>query len=153
MICELQAILISKFYSNQIELESPVNQLKYIKYIESKNKNIRLNNIVIPYEYCDELATLIGCKPQFIKLLFSDQILFWKVLLYPWTQYHYTITSKDSKLRKIAEEQINIINNSKSGKRLINYTLSIIFFIIYLLMYRKYELLIIVLLIVYLQYK
>ena len=33
MICELQAILISKFYSNQIELESPVNQLKYIKYI------------------------------------------------------------------------------------------------------------------------
>lgn len=148
MICELQAILISKFYSNQIELESPENQLKYTKYIESKNKNRRLNNIVLPYEYCDELATIIGCKPQFIKLFFSDQILFWKILLYPWSQYHYTITSSDINIRNIAKEQINIINNSKSGKRLIIYTLLIIILFIFFL-YNKNNFTILFLILLY----
>ena len=152
MISELQAILISLVYSNKIKLINRNDQIKDIKCLY-KNNIDRLKNIVSTYEYSDELATLIGNKPSFFNLFFTNHPLFWRTLIYPWTQYHYTITSKDKNLRQIAKEQINIINNSKGGRRLFRYTLMILFTIVYIIINRKYDLFIIALIIMYLQIK
>ena len=78
----------------------------------------RLNYLINPYTYCDEISNLIGCKPNMFKLFFTNHRLWRTLFFFPWSQFHYTINSDNEKTKKISIEQLEKIRNSIAGKRL-----------------------------------
>ena len=124
LICELQARLISKVYSEKIKLPKFCDMIIQIESDVSKRKKIyakdyeRLKYIVNSYNYCDEIAILIGCKPNLWKLFFTNHNLWRMLVIFPWNQFQYTCTSTDDKVRKIAIERLEEIRDSHSGQRL-----------------------------------
>ena len=124
LICELQARVISKVYSNQIQLPEKNEMMKIIQTDLNIRKQKfqkdwhRLKYLVIPYSYSDELASLIKCKPNMLKLFFTNNYLWRIVFFYPWSQFHYTINSDNEEIRKIALHQLEKNKNCLSGQRL-----------------------------------
>jgi len=124
LVAELQARLISKVYSNKIQLPNEKKMKQIITKDNKKNKRKfkknynRLNYIINPYSYCDDIASLIGCKPNMFKLFFTNNKLWKNIFFYPWSQFHYTINSDNEKTRNISITQLNKNKNSICGKRL-----------------------------------
>ena len=76
MIVELQARLISKVYSEKIFLPDKKNMIQTIEndnlFRDEKFKihHKRLQYLVFYYIYCDQIANLLGCKPNLFKIFF-----------------------------------------------------------------------------------
>jgi len=123
-ICELQARVISKLYSNQIQLPEKNEMIKIIhKDLNLRKERFRkdwhrLKYLIEPYGYSDELASLIKCKPNMLKLFFTNNYL-WRILFfYPWSQFHYTINSENEEIRKISLHHLEKNKNCLAGIRL-----------------------------------
>jgi hypothetical protein len=127
-ISELQARLISQVYSGKISLPSKkimVNDKE--SYIINNN---RINYLVNPYIYSDELAELIGCRPNLMKLFFKDHILWRQLIFYPWSQFQYVLNSENQNVINLAKKHLSNLQNSLTGIRLKKYTVAIFSFII-----------------------
>ena len=124
LICELQARLISKVYSNQIQLPNVKTMMNTIIKDTTRRKERfakdwhRLNYLVDPYSHSDELATLLDCKPNMFNLFFTNNSLWRTIFFYPWSQFHYTINSDNEEIRKIALHQLEKNKNCLCGQRL-----------------------------------
>jgi len=124
LVSELQARLISNVYSNKVELPDKNSIMKTIKKDDDRRKSRfskdydRLNYLINPYTYCDEISNLIGCKPNMFKLFFTNHRLWRTMFFFPWSQFHYTINSDNEKTKKISIEQLEKTRNSLAGKRL-----------------------------------
>lgn len=127
-ISELQARLISQVYSGNVNLPSKQDMEKDKEYYLIENE--RINYLINPYIYCDELGNLIGCRPNLHKLFFTDHILWRQLFFFPWSQFHYTVTSKDDAIKKIAKEHLSTLQKSITGQRLKRYTVFLLTFMI-----------------------
>ena len=147
LVSELQARLISKVYSNKVKLPNKNCIMNTIKKDNDRRKSRfskdykRLNYLISPYTYCDEISNLIGSKPNMFKLFFTNHTLWRTLFFFPWSQFHYTINSENERTKKISIEQLEKIRNSISGKRLkffanigtIGVSLIILFIILFLI--------------------
>ena len=139
MLAELQARLISKVYSEKVHL--PSNMKKVIEEdnqwrdTQLKISSSRLKYLVYYYLYCDQIAKLLGCKPNMFKLFFSDFILWARLFFDPWIHFHYNIDSKDERTRSIARHMIEKIGGWKLRFCAFSATLLFlfVFFILFLL--------------------
>jgi len=129
-ISELQARLISKVYSDVVSLPSKEEMIKDKEQYNININNERLNYLINPYIYSDEIADLIGCRPNLNKLFFTDHILWRQLFFYPWSHFHYTINSKDEKVRRISRENLCKLQKSITGKRLKGFTVFLLTLII-----------------------
>lgn len=68
------------------EISGKINTMKNIFY-DSERHNI----LAFFVDYLDELATLIGIKPNLLRLLYTDPILFKKLLFGPNLSYQYRL--------------------------------------------------------------
>ena len=122
-ISELQAQLISKVYSNKIEL--PKKKLMLSDKDSYIINNHRINYLINPYIYSDELADLIGCKPNLITLFFKDHILWRQLFFHPWSQFHYTINSENEDIKKISRTYLTKLQKTVTAERLKRYTITL----------------------------
>jgi len=89
-ISELQSRYISLVLAGKRYLPPPNQRARIIdKDVAFWNHHfrytsLRLGGLVDHFRYCDELATLIGCRPRLWKLLFSSPRKWWKAISSPW---------------------------------------------------------------------
>ncbi|KAG8192479.1 hypothetical protein JTE90_018006 [Oedothorax gibbosus] len=57
------------------------------RYVDSSRHTVQVDYI----SYLDELAAEIGCKPNFVKMLFTDPKLFWTLFVGPSIPYQYRL--------------------------------------------------------------
>ncbi|XP_052811939.1 flavin-containing monooxygenase 5-like [Mya arenaria] len=105
-ISEMQCRLAARVFNGKSQLPDRSSMWEDIRgkqeamarrYKASPRHTIQVEYIT----FMDELAELIGCKPDIAKLLLSDPLLGWNVLFGPGTPYQYRIqgpgTWKDSR--------------------------------------------------------
>lgn len=95
-IGELQARWVAKILTGKLSLPSEQEMMRDIEkkrkaanrdYIKADKNTFQVN-----YEtYTDEMATLIGAKPQLLKLLFTDPKLFSAIVWGPYVPYQYRL--------------------------------------------------------------
>ncbi|XP_067118653.1 flavin-containing monooxygenase 5-like [Centruroides vittatus] len=89
-------VLVKKvpFPSEQEMRKDIEKQLRAIKkrYYDAKRHTIQVDYI----NYLDELASLIGAKPDFAKMFFTDPKLFWALMTGPSLPYQYRLRGPHS---------------------------------------------------------
>ena len=110
MVSEMQARLIANVFSDKINLPMDMKAIsdkdREKSNIDFKDTSLRLNYLVNTYYYNDELADLMGIKPNMGKLLFTNPYWCFHLLINPWTHFHYTLFDKNERYRSIAEKMI-----------------------------------------------
>ncbi|XP_059164231.1 flavin-containing monooxygenase 5-like [Physella acuta] len=100
-IAELQSRLAARVFKGEVTLPSPANMKKDIaakeralqaRYVHTDRHTIQVDWL----PYMDELAELTGCKPNLVKLLFTDPPLFWQVIAGPCVPYQYRLHGPNS---------------------------------------------------------
>ncbi|KAH9514067.1 Cyclopentanone 1,2-monooxygenase (CPMO) [Bulinus truncatus] len=95
-IAEMQSRLAARVFKGEVKLPSSKNMMKDIRakenanrcrYVDSQRHTIQVDWL----PYMDELATLVGCKPNLFKLLLTDPCLYWRVLTGPGVPYQYRL--------------------------------------------------------------
>ncbi|CAL1277797.1 unnamed protein product [Larinioides sclopetarius] len=98
---ELQARWATQVLAGKCKLPSKELMLKDIKkrhdsnvsrYGPTDKTTIRVDCI----QYCDEIASLFGVKPNFLKMLFTDPKLFLKIVFGPNVSYQYRLQGPHS---------------------------------------------------------
>ncbi len=111
MLVELQSRWISKVITNKVALPDKINMIKEIEYdIEKQKKEFPCSYkrlpIVDPYDYSDMIAGKIGAKPNLVKLYFTNNALWKKIMYDSWTHHIYRLNDPDPKKVKIAMDNI-----------------------------------------------
>lgn len=93
---EMQGRWASRVMSGKCSLPSQKEMWKDIKKKEKANKKKFINTprhtLEVDFiEYIDELAALIGAKPNFWKMAFTDPKLFWACIMGPSLPYQYRL--------------------------------------------------------------
>lgn len=100
-IFELQSRWFVQLVKKKVSLPSPTEMRKEIemklenmrkRYYNSKRHTIQADYI----NYSDEIASLIGVKPNLLKLFFTDRQLFWALLMGPSFPYQYRLQGPHS---------------------------------------------------------
>jgi len=128
MISEIQTRWIAKIISGACKLPS-IEQMKkeIIKDDFNQSKEFpcsydRLKTIMDPYSYYNMVATKINANPNYIKLFFTDIILFYKLILGSWNHHVYRLNDISKEKQDIAVQNINNIYNGKVSKKIENLT-------------------------------
>tara|TARA_Y100000817_G_C16862078_1_gene546240 strand:- start:7611 stop:9173 length:1563 start_codon:yes stop_codon:yes gene_type:complete len=113
MVSEMQARLIANVFADKINLPIDMGEI-YTKDVSNnkeyfKDTSQRLNYLVNTYHYNDELAELMGMKPNVWKLLFTNPYWCFHLMVNPWTHFHYTLFDKNERYRSTAEKMIEKI--------------------------------------------
>ncbi|CAF0939665.1 unnamed protein product [Didymodactylos carnosus] len=115
-LAELQARWFALLCSNKLKLpnrEIQLNQIeKYVKYLKWQLTSYRTERITSLTDfllYSDDISRIINCRPNFIKIFFTDLKLWLKLMCGPLMNAHYRLTGPHSK-RKQAR---NIILKAK----------------------------------------
>jgi dimethylaniline monooxygenase (N-oxide forming) len=61
--------------------------------------SLRLGGLVDHFLYCDELASLIGCRPRLWQLLFSSPRKWWKAISSPWNGCQFWLNDESQHAR------------------------------------------------------
>ncbi|XP_055932241.1 flavin-containing monooxygenase 5-like [Argiope bruennichi] len=93
---EMQARWAASIFSGRNSLPSVEEMEKDIQKRHSRNAkwyapNDKMTIRVDFVQYLDEIATLLGAKPNFCKLFFTDPKLFWKLIWGPSLSYQYRL--------------------------------------------------------------
>jgi hypothetical protein len=122
MLAELQARYISRVFSQKKFIPSNIHETiatdKEFHDESFPNQKKRLSYLVYYYIYCDQIAKLIGCKPNLFKTFFQDPKLWVKLFLNPWSPFHYTIHSDNERTKAISEHMLNELHISRSASKL-----------------------------------
>ncbi|CAG5128899.1 unnamed protein product [Candidula unifasciata] len=95
-ISEIQSRLAALVFKGAVKLPSPEAMKKDIKahlsvlqnqYVQTARHTIQVDWL----PFMDEIAELVGCKPNLLKLLLTDPVLFNKVLFGPGVPYQYRL--------------------------------------------------------------
>ncbi|KAK0056421.1 dimethylaniline monooxygenase [N-oxide-forming] 5 [Biomphalaria pfeifferi] len=95
-IAEMQSRLAARVFKEEVKLPPPACMKKDIcakekamrrRYIDTQRHTIQVDWL----PYMDELATVVGCKPNLFKLLVTDPRLFWRVLTGPGVPYQFRL--------------------------------------------------------------
>lgn len=95
-IGEIQCRYVANVLSGKGKLPSLDVMMKDIKkrhvanvarYLPNDKTSVRVDFV----QYCDEIASEIGAKPNLWKLLFTDFLLFWKLMFGPCVSYQYRL--------------------------------------------------------------
>lgn len=140
MISEIQSRWIAKIISGACKLPS-IEQMKkeIIKDDFNQSKEFpcsydRLKTIMDPYSYYNMVATKINAHPNYIKLFFTDIILFYKILISSWNHHIYRLNDKSIIKQDIAVKNINeIYNDNKTSKKVEIFTIKWFFNYLYYL--------------------
>jgi len=128
-ISEVQSRVIAAAFSEQISLPSAQamhesnkkDREKQLKMFPRDAKNTE--SIVNLYDYTDELASMIGAKPN-KRLALTNPVLFWKVLRQVHTPFALRLSDKDPKKRRLAKKMIDRYNKHPIVAKL-NYVIRI----------------------------
>ena len=119
MISELQSRWIAKVITKKTKLlPNKEIMLKIIKSDRIKQKKEfpssyqRLSTIIDPYDYCNEIATIINLHPNIIKLYFHNPKLANIVLFDSWNHLVFRLNDKKKENREIAEKYLAIYSNN-----------------------------------------
>ena len=101
---EMQAWLYSKVLSGKFILPSN-KEMKEIIYKEIRERkshfgdaNNRIRTLVQVYEYCDDIARMIGVYPNYFKLFFQvGPMNFWKIIRAPFHMSQYRLQTKQER--------------------------------------------------------
>lgn len=98
---EMQGRWAARVMSGKCSLPSPKEMWKDIKKKEKANRKKFVTSprhtLEVDYVgYTDELATLIGAKPNFWKMAFTDPRLFWACVMGPSLPYQYRLQGPQS---------------------------------------------------------
>ncbi|KAG8196635.1 hypothetical protein JTE90_006545 [Oedothorax gibbosus] len=93
---ELQTRYIAQVFAGNVQLPPVDAMMKEIQKRHSNNVKRYLPDdkisLKVDYiQFCDSLASEIGAKPNFLKLLFTDFPLFWKLVFGPSVSYQYRL--------------------------------------------------------------
>jgi dimethylaniline monooxygenase (N-oxide forming) len=95
-IAELQSRLAALVFKGDVQLPSSVAMKKDIenhtsalqgRYVQTARHTIQVDWL----PFMDELAVLVGCKPNLLKLLLTDPVLFYHVSFGPGVPYQYRL--------------------------------------------------------------
>ncbi|BFZ22832.1 hypothetical protein BsWGS_25871 [Bradybaena similaris] len=100
-IAELQSRLAARVFKGELILPSSKNMKrdiqKHIAAIQSRYVQTERHTIQVDWlPFMDELAVLVGCKPNLLKLLITDPVLFYYVAFGPGVPYQYRIHGPNS---------------------------------------------------------
>jgi dimethylaniline monooxygenase (N-oxide forming) len=146
MLVEMQSRYVAKLCANKLKLPD-MNKLVKITNSDIKKQlkefpcnSKRMPFLVDPYDYCNQIAKLIGAYPNTSKYFFKDN-KFWNKLMYgSWNHHVYRLNDKNPENVKNAMENINNISQNNTSKRIetkirsyvIRYSINIIIIIIIL---------------------
>lgn len=89
-ISELQSRYVSKVISAKCKLPTSIRRnaiiSKDMKFWNHhfRYTSLRLTGLVDHFKYCNQLAKLIGCYPNFLNLLISNPRRWWQAITAPW---------------------------------------------------------------------
>ncbi|CAL1541313.1 unnamed protein product [Lymnaea stagnalis] len=95
-IAELQSRLAAQVFKGAVAMPSANDMKKDIaaKQRELKSRYVDTERHTIQVDwlpYMDELASMMGCKPNMFRLLVTDPSLFWRVLTGPGVPYQFRL--------------------------------------------------------------
>ena len=79
-------------------------------------KNVTMNTIINPYNYCNEIAKNINAIPNLWKYIFTDWALYIKLEFHSWNHHVYRLNDSDPEKRQIALDNINYYSKNDSSK-------------------------------------
>ncbi|TKR87684.1 hypothetical protein L596_012045 [Steinernema carpocapsae] len=96
LAAEMQArLFLEAFAAKKLTLPSKEEMYQSIKEHKAMQAgNVQSMRHILEIEYCghmEELAGIIGCKPNFLQLAFSDPELAWKIFFGPRVSYSYRL--------------------------------------------------------------
>ncbi|CAF1237247.1 unnamed protein product [Adineta steineri] len=109
-LIELQARYFALLCSNKLKLpnKSDMNKqiTKYVKYLEWQLTPYRVNrltNLTDYLIYTDDLARIIGCRPNFTKIFFTEPKLWMKLMFGPLLNAQYRLVGPHAKPKQAKE--------------------------------------------------
>lgn len=124
MIIEMQSRYIAKVFSNKCKLPNNIDMnYSYIKMKKVQSNEFghdyeRVTGIINPFDYMNMIAEKIDIMPSYTKLLLTDPILLSNILLDSWNHYIYRLCDTNDNKKNIAREQILLLNNHESSKKI-----------------------------------
>lgn len=123
MLTEIQARYVAKVMLGKHDLPSESRMRSWIrKDIRRRKKEFpkdfsRLNNIVDPFTYLEDLATDINMYPNMKKYFFTNPKLFCNLMFDSWNIFAFRLEDPDPEKRKIAKQQINLYHNHRVSRK------------------------------------
>ncbi|CAF1210275.1 unnamed protein product [Rotaria sp. Silwood1] len=119
-LMELQARWFALLCSNKLKLPTKSDMLqqisKYVKYLEWQLTPYRVNRVTSLTDYLiysDDLSRTIGCRPNFIRIFFTEPKLWLKLMCGPLLNAHYRLCGPHAKPKQAK----NIILKAKWVKQ------------------------------------
>ena len=94
-IAELQSRYVAKVYAGKRKLPDRESRTEIIKRDSAfwdhhfRRTSLRLAGLVDHFIYSNQLAKLIGCYPDFLRLFFSSPGKWWKAVTAPWNSCQF----------------------------------------------------------------
>jgi hypothetical protein len=89
-LAELQSRYVAKVFSGACRLPGPAERRAITERDarfwdqQFRDTSLRIGGLVDHFVYADQLARLIGCRPNFAKLFFSSPRRWWQAITAPW---------------------------------------------------------------------
>jgi dimethylaniline monooxygenase (N-oxide forming) len=121
MLIEMQSRYIAKVFANKIKLPNNSTMKKEYKEYKMKQESefnydyARVTGIVDPYDYMNLIGKKIKAIPNILELLKEDKKLLKIIYFGSWSHFFYRLNDPDITKRKIAREQIYLLDKNTTS--------------------------------------
>jgi dimethylaniline monooxygenase (N-oxide forming) len=107
-IAELQSRLVAGVFTGRLSLPPREERARTIEHDRRfwsrhlRHTSLRIAGLVDHFVYCDQLATLIGCRPRLWRLLWRNPRRWWQAITAPWNGCQFWLDDAEHRDRVFA---------------------------------------------------
>ena len=107
-LAEIQSRLVASVWSGRVSLPPREERARVIERDERfwrhhlRHTSLRIAGLVDHFKYCDQIASLIGCRPKLWRMLWRNPRRWWQAITAPWNGCQFWLNEPSHRARVYA---------------------------------------------------